>query len=234
MKVCPNRECPFLAEYGEMAEYRDEIAHCVDCGAPLVYRSQAPLLPSADEGNEEDDEAVDADELVVIATFDHPEKAHIYRAHLEAVGIPAFLFDEHTMTNNRLLTSALGGVRLAVPESAAKRALTVLDDPELAANAQDDDDEIQQNDSERLDQEFEDESEDEAEIDQPMEPMNCLRCQGEMKYLKEYKFESQDNNRGLFGAIFDIEERLTFDIYVCTGCRHTEFFFTGSSKKWDG
>jgi hypothetical protein len=177
------------------------------------------MLPSADE---EDDEAMTAEELVVIATFDHPEQAHVYRAHLEAEGIPAFLFDEHMMTNNRLLTSALGGVRLAVPESAAKRAHAFIQDPDLAANAQDDE------------EEFTDESEDEEEIDQPMKSLNCLRCQGEMKYLKEYKFESQDNNRGLFGAIFDIEERLTFDIYVCTGCRHTEFFFTGSSKKWDG
>lgn len=223
MKVCPNRECPFLVEFGDLAEYRDEITYCVDCGTALVDSSQAPALPSADdEGNEEDDEAMDAEELVVIATFDHPEQAHVYRAHLEAEGIPAFLFDEHMMTNNRLLTSALGGVRLAVPESAAKRALAFMDDADLAANLQDDE------------EEFADEAEDEEEIDQPMKPVNCLRCQSEMKYLKEYKFESQDNNRGLFGAIFDIEERLIFDVYVCTGCRHTEFFFTGSSKKWDG
>ena len=225
MKVCPNRECPFLEEYGEMAEYRDEIAHCVDCGAPLVYRSQAPLLPAADEEQEEE---LAAEELVVIGTFDHPEKAHIYRAHLEAVGIPAFLFDEHMMTNNRLMTSALGGVRLAVPESTVETALTVLADPDLAVNEQGDDEEAE----ETGDDSWEDETEE--EIDQPMKPMNCLRCQGEMKYLKEYKFESQDNNRGLFGAIFDIEERLVFDVYVCTSCRHTEFFFTGSSKKWDG
>jgi hypothetical protein len=218
MKVCPNLDCSFLEEFGEFAEYRDEITHCVDCGTTLVDSAQAPMLPSADE---EDDEAMTAEELVVIATFDHPEQAHVYRAHLEAEGIPAFLFDEHMMTNNRLLTSALGGVRLAVPESVAKRAHAFIQDPDLAANAQDDE------------EEFTDESEDEEEIDQPMKSLNCLRCQGEMKYLKEYKFESQDNNRGLFGAIFDIEERLIFDVYVCTGCRHTEFFFTGSSKKWD-
>lgn len=223
MKVCPNRECPFLEEYGEMAEYREEIAHCVDCGAPLVYRSQAPMLVAAGEEHEEE---LAAEELVVIGAFDHAEQAHIYRAHLEAAGIPAFLFDEQMMTTNRLLNSALGGVRLAVPESAAETALTILADPDLSADEQGDDEEAEVADDDTW--------EEEEENDQSMQPTNCLRCQGEMKYLKEYKFESQDNNRGLFGAIFDIEERLVFDVYVCTSCRHTEFFFTGSSKKWDG
>ena len=41
----------------------------------------------------------------------------------------------------------------------------------------------------------------------------CLRCKEQMKYLKEYRFDSQDNNRGILGALFDIEEHLTFDIY---------------------
>ncbi|MCE7984680.1 MAG: DUF2007 domain-containing protein [Caldilinea sp. CFX5] len=128
MKVCPNLDCSFLEEFGEFAEYRDEITHCVDCGTVLVDSSQAPTLPSAAQEDEEDDEAMDAEELVVIATYDHPEQAHIYRARLEAEGIPAFLFDEYMMTNNRLMTSALGGVRLAVPESAAEDALAILAD----------------------------------------------------------------------------------------------------------
>ncbi len=62
---------------------------------------------------------------------------------------------------------------------------------------------------------------------------NCLRCNEEMKYLKEYRFDSQDNNRGIFAAIFDIEEHLSFHVYVCPKCRHTEFFFTGASKGFD-
>jgi predicted nucleic-acid-binding Zn-ribbon protein len=63
--------------------------------------------------------------------------------------------------------------------------------------------------------------------------MQCLRCNEEMHYLKEYRFESQDRNRGLLGAIFDIEEQLSFEIYVCPRCRHTEFFYTGSRTKFD-
>lgn len=63
--------------------------------------------------------------------------------------------------------------------------------------------------------------------------VECLRCHGTMRYLKEYRFDSRDNNRGLLGAIFDIEEHLIFDIYVCPECRHTELFYTGSVERFD-
>jgi predicted nucleic-acid-binding Zn-ribbon protein len=61
----------------------------------------------------------------------------------------------------------------------------------------------------------------------------CLRCKSEMEYLKEYRFDSQDNNRGLFSAFFDVEEHLIFNIYVCPNCRHTEFFYNGALKGLD-
>ena len=61
----------------------------------------------------------------------------------------------------------------------------------------------------------------------------CLRCKEQLQYLKEYRFDSQDNNMGILGALFDIEEHLTFDIYVCPKCRHTEFFFTGAREGFD-
>lgn len=63
--------------------------------------------------------------------------------------------------------------------------------------------------------------------------MNCLRCNGDMNFLKEYRFDSQDNNRGLFSAIFDVEEHLIFDVYVCPQCRHTEFFYKGALTRID-
>lgn len=61
----------------------------------------------------------------------------------------------------------------------------------------------------------------------------CLRCGYQMEYLKEYRFDSQDNNRGLLSALFDIEGNLTFDLYVCPKRRHTEFFYTGVRKGFD-
>lgn len=61
--------------------------------------------------------------------------------------------------------------------------------------------------------------------------MNCLRCSTEMKFLKEYKFDSQNANRGLFATLFDVEENLIFKVYVCPNCKHTEFFYSGS-RTW--
>jgi len=66
-----------------------------------------------------------------------------------------------------------------------------------------------------------------------MDEVKCLRCGEEMRYLKEYRFESQDNNRGIFGAIFDVEEHLIFDVYVCPHCRHSEFIYKGSMTHLD-
>lgn len=61
--------------------------------------------------------------------------------------------------------------------------------------------------------------------------MNCLRCQSNMEFLKEYKFDSQDNNRGIFSAIFDIEENLIFKVYVCPKCKHSELIYSGK-RTW--
>lgn len=64
--------------------------------------------------------------------------------------------------------------------------------------------------------------------------MKCLACHLEMRYLKEFKFDSQDNNRGLLGSLFDIEERLIFDIFVCPSCKRTEFIYKASDNWIDG
>ena len=55
--------------------------------------------------------------------------------------------------------------------------------------------------------------------------MECLRCKEELKFLKEYRFDSQEANRGFFKAIFDVEEHLIFKIYVCPKCKQKVYIF---------
>jgi predicted nucleic-acid-binding Zn-ribbon protein len=54
-----------------------------------------------------------------------------------------------------------------------------------------------------------------------------------MKYMKEYKFDSQNNNRGFWSSVFDVEERLIFDMYVCPNCKHSEFLYKGADTWLD-
>ena len=66
------------------------------------------------------------DPLIVIATYSDATKAYIARGLLESEGIDASLRDEHLITANWMLSNAVGGVRLAVPQTQLERARRVL------------------------------------------------------------------------------------------------------------
>lgn len=66
---------------------------------------------------------------------------------------------------------------------------------------------------------------DPAKVD--YENLKCLRCGGKMKFLKEYRFDTQKEYRDFISTIIDYEEAIVFNVYVCEDCRHTEFFFVG-------
>ena len=73
--------------------------------------------------------------LETVAQFHDPVDAQLLQGRLQAEGIPAFLADEHLIQANRLLSIALGGVRVQVPRellAGARRVIAALEAGEYA------------------------------------------------------------------------------------------------------
>jgi hypothetical protein len=67
--------------------------------------------------------------LITIATFSFPHEAHLAKAQLDAMDIPSFIADEHTINMLWTFSNAMGNVRLQVPEAFAAQALEALNAP---------------------------------------------------------------------------------------------------------
>lgn len=65
-------------------------------------------------------------ELVTVASYTDAIQAHLARGRLEAEGIEAEVADEHYVSANWMMSNALGGVKLRVPERMAERAAQIL------------------------------------------------------------------------------------------------------------
>jgi hypothetical protein len=70
-----------------------------------------------------------SEELVTIATFNHPADCEVIRARLESEGIISFAFNEKTIQVDPLLSAALGGVMLKVGKEDAEKAMEILKQP---------------------------------------------------------------------------------------------------------
>lgn len=66
-------------------------------------------------------------ELVTIARYNHVAEAHVTKARLQALNIPAFVADEHIATMNWLWSNAMGGVKVQVRRADAAQALRTLE-----------------------------------------------------------------------------------------------------------
>lgn len=64
--------------------------------------------------------------LITIAHFTYPYEAQIAWSKLDALGVPAYIADEHTINMQWLYSNALGGVRLQVKEEDEQAALLAL------------------------------------------------------------------------------------------------------------
>jgi hypothetical protein len=67
-------------------------------------------------------------DFVLVRAFDNYIYAHICLTRLQDAGINCHLVDEITITIDPLLSPALGGIKLMVHVSQAKRAMEILDD----------------------------------------------------------------------------------------------------------
>lgn len=63
--------------------------------------------------------------LLVVARFFAATDAYLLKACLESNEVPAVVADAHLVQANQFLTTAVGGVRVMVPESHFERALRI-------------------------------------------------------------------------------------------------------------
>ena len=67
-------------------------------------------------------------DFVSIWSFDNYVSAHIASGRLKEEGIDNWLKDENTVTLDPILTNAVGGIKIMVAESNAKKALGLLNE----------------------------------------------------------------------------------------------------------
>jgi len=64
--------------------------------------------------------------MTIVATYSTPAEAHVALTRLEGSGLHAAIRDEYTVTFNWLLSNAIGGVKLEVPDEEAAAAREIL------------------------------------------------------------------------------------------------------------
>ena len=67
-----------------------------------------------------------AERLITVATFNDVTEAHIFKGRLEAEGILCFLGDENIVGVHPFYATAVGGVKLKVPETDVMEAKAIL------------------------------------------------------------------------------------------------------------
>ncbi len=72
-----------------------------------------------------DGETAGHGDLMVVARFFSPTDAYMLQSCLEAHGVPAVVADAHLVQANQFLTTAVGGVRVLVPQSHFEQGMAV-------------------------------------------------------------------------------------------------------------
>jgi len=124
MKYCANDSCPYLARHGRRGEYLDRVELCAECGQRLT-QGEAPQQLTETRWVDQ----------TCVGTFPHSAEAHVARAKLETLGIPAVVLDQYLVGTNWLYSQAIGGVKLYVPSEHAEAAIEALEGDDAEALA---------------------------------------------------------------------------------------------------
>jgi hypothetical protein len=119
MKHCPNSNCPELKKHGVKSEFSDDTFQCSACGWVLVPgpapSSTLPVQKPRKTGR-----------FIVVRNFLNAHEAYVARGLLESAGIPTVVADDSVIGLNWLLSSAVGGVKVLVPEGYLAEAEDIL------------------------------------------------------------------------------------------------------------
>lgn len=75
--------------------------------------------------------------LITLQIFDNPIDLHLLKAKLESEGIRCYVFDEHTVALNPLMSQGIGGIKLKIDENDAEKALLILQKTQVEATLDD-------------------------------------------------------------------------------------------------
>src|SRR5262245_10924736 len=123
-----DKELLSLLQYVNLIDLAKEVA--TEELRKLGVEAAKPVT-EADAGREDDLGSQDSvpsggGDLVLIARFFTPVEAHMLQSRLQAEGVPAVVADAQIVGVNPLLTMAVGGVRVLVPESDLERAREIV------------------------------------------------------------------------------------------------------------
>ncbi len=64
--------------------------------------------------------------FIQLTSFDNYIEAHMVMGNLQGEDIACWLKDEYSVTIDPMLSNAIGGIKLMVPEAQVERAISVL------------------------------------------------------------------------------------------------------------
>ena len=104
---------------GELTQLATEVAQ-----AEVERRGLDPNLPEPPAADEAE---VGYGDLLILVRYSTPTEAYLLKGCLDAEGVPSYVADGNLVQANQLLSNAVGGVRVMVPQSHFEQATAILE-----------------------------------------------------------------------------------------------------------